>query len=80
MEKIKEIYEQFNSITKSYIGKETDWRAKHDELERLYVKITKLRLPWSKNVIFYEWMKMKLKEDINTELNRIWKLALKMSR
>lgn len=74
MEKIKEIYEQLNKITGSYEGKETDWKAKHDELERLYSRIKNLKLPYSKNAIFYEWMKRKLQEDIYSELIRVWKL------
>ena len=77
MEKIKELYDQFQQIIASYEGQQTNWEKKYQELERLYQKIRKYRPQASKNAIFYEWVQRKLKDEVLEEAHRVGRKALR---
>lgn len=79
MDKLKEIYEQFQNIMFSYEGDKTNWSKKVEELEVLYRNVSSLKLVSSKNVLFYEYIKRKLKGDIFNEINRVSQLSIKQS-
>jgi hypothetical protein len=71
MEKLKQLYDEFEKIKLSYIGDKTDWKQKEKELDRLYYKANHLKLSHSKNSCFYGYIKTKLETDIFKEWIRV---------
>jgi hypothetical protein len=78
MDKLQEYFQQFQKIQHSYEGEKTDWEKRHLELKCLYDDISHFRLQNSKNVIYYEWIQRKLKNEICNEIDRVYKLKERM--
>lgn len=77
MEEIKEFYDIFEAIQRTYNGNNTDWSEKCQELWGLYGAIDHFRPRSSKHAAFYDYIRRKLKEDIYDEYHRVLALALK---
>lgn len=77
MDKFKSFFQQFREIQHSYNGIEkTNWKEKQMELEKLSRQLKAVKINSSENAPYYEWIKRKLKEEIETEITRVWKLTL----
>lgn len=76
LEQIQDIFQEFQDIQASYMGKDTDWSAKSKALDILITKLGRIKLRSSQYSIFYEWVLRQLHQEINQEHTRVWKLAI----
>lgn len=77
MEELNGIYEEFKIIELQYEGVTTNWKEKYVQLDRLYHKVSFMKIRSSKNSSFYNWIKRQLSSMIYEERNRVYKLSLK---
>lgn len=74
MKQLQTLFEKFQNIKYDYQGKSTNWKEKAELLDNLYNELEKIKIPSSKNSLWYEYILRCLKTDIFEESKRVWKL------
>lgn len=70
-----EIYNEYQKINRTYQGDKTDWTSAAKRLQKLYSNVSALKIRQSKNSLFYDYIRKRLKDDVFQECKRVEKLA-----
>lgn len=69
--RLKEMYDKWQHIDAMYKGEKSDWREIHSQLLSLEFNLKELILRKDDNLLFCEYIKRKLLEDIKEERYRL---------
>lgn len=68
-------YEEYQKIVDSYCGQKTDWHKKSIQLGMLVRNVSVMEVRSCRNQGFYIWVRRVLRDEIETEYERVSRLA-----